>query len=128
MRLSFTDVAAFLDWQGRGAPIFKPMRTARRPVHLKCCHLTILLPRKLPDPLFFAPFADEDAAVLFGDYVAIEALEDYFAGVFGVYYAVVAFVEADVAYNAVVVGVFSQFVVQRGPVAQVVPAEVGGVG
>ena len=114
MRLSFADVAAFLDWQGRGAPIFKPMRTARRPVHLKCCHLTILLTRKLPDPLFFAPFADEDAAVLFGDYVAVEALEDYFFGVFGVYDAVTAFEKADVAYNAVAVSVFGQSIIQKG--------------
>ena len=33
--LSAYDVAAFRDRQARGAPMFKPLRTARHPVHLK---------------------------------------------------------------------------------------------
>lgn len=86
------------------------------------------LPRKLPYPLLLAPSAHEDLTVLFAHDVAVEALEDDLAGIFGVDDAVAAFVKLDVANGTVAIGVFGELVVQRGPVAEVAPAEVGGMG
>ena len=71
-----------------------------------------LLRRKLSYPLFLTPSADEDLAVLFANDVAVEALKDDFAGVFGVDDAVAAFEKFDVSHGSVAIGVLGELVVQ----------------
>ena len=83
---------------------------------------------ELFDALFFAAAAHQQAVALGADDVAVESLKDHFAGLFGMHDAVGALVEVDTAHGAVAVVVVLQLVVQGGPVAEVAPAEVGGVG
>ena len=71
-----------------------PPRNDKYPPNTPSLNLDLLPLRKLPYPLFLAPAADQELAVFLGDDEAVEALEDHFAGIFGVDDAVVAFEEA----------------------------------
>ena len=85
---------------------------------------------KFPDSLLLGALADEKLAVLFGDYVAVEALDGYLGeGGVGVHYAVGAVQQADAcAHKGVAVFVFGEALVEGLPVAKVAPAEVCRMG
>ena len=70
------------------------------------------------DPLLFASFADQQLAVLFGNDVALETLEGYLSGIFGMDDAIRALEETDIADSCIAVRVLGQPVMQRCPIAQ----------
>lgn len=70
------------------------------------------LPPKLPYPLFFGAFADQNLPVLLGNYVTVKPLEGYFAGGFYMDYAVRTFEEAHISYRSVAVGILCQLIMQ----------------
>lgn len=78
--------------------------------------------------LFLGALADEQLAVLEGDYVAVKTLEDYLTGILAMHGVVHAVHKGYVTYSGVLMGVRLEFLMQGGPVAKVTPAKVCGMG